>query len=81
MLEAVNEATDGNQMTLHTTEGCKMNRKRKETGEALTKDCWNATNSNSGCGVQGKVATYGEEFNSNGGGVSFINCGACRPNH
>lgn len=69
VMEAVNNATTGNQMTLHTTEGCSMKSKRDESGSSLTTNCWNGTNSNSGCGVQGPVASYGEEFNTNGGGV------------
>ncbi|KAJ9205273.1 concanavalin A-like lectin/glucanase domain-containing protein [Paecilomyces variotii] len=69
VLEANNAATTGNQMTLHTTNGCKMNVKRKETGKVLATNCWNETNSNEGCGVQGKPATYGEALNNNGGGI------------
>lgn len=71
VVEAVNTGANGAQMTLHTSNGCKMNVKRKETGTVDSKDCWNSTNSNSGCGVTGKAPTYGEEFNSNGGGVSL----------
>ncbi|KAL9089823.1 MAG: hypothetical protein Q9165_005617 [Trypethelium subeluteriae] len=69
VMEAVNGATTGNQMTLHTTEGCTMNVKRKEDGKVLEKNCWNETNSNAGCGIQGAPATYGQEFNDNGGGI------------
>lgn len=69
VVEAVNAATVGNQMTLHTSEDCKMDRKRKQTGETLTTNCWNATDDNAGCGVRGPVASYGQEFNANGGGV------------
>ncbi|KAL2010734.1 hypothetical protein VTN00DRAFT_6541 [Thermoascus crustaceus] len=69
IMEANNAATAGNQMTLHTTEGCEMNVKRKEQGTVLQKDCFNGTNSNAGCGVQGQPSTYGPEFNANGGGV------------
>ncbi|OCL02420.1 glycoside hydrolase family 16 protein [Glonium stellatum] len=69
VVEAVNGATTGNQMTLHTTKGCEMDRKRKETGKVLTKDCYNGTDSNAGCGVQGSQDTYGQALNANGGGV------------
>ena len=69
MMEAVNQATTGNQVTLHTTDDCKMNVKRKETGSSLTNNCWNGTDDNAGCGVQGAPATYGEAFNANGGGI------------
>ncbi|KAF9881244.1 hypothetical protein CkaCkLH20_01394 [Colletotrichum karsti] len=68
IMEAVNQGTDGNQMTLHTTSGCEMNVKRKQTGSVLQTDCKNTTNSNAGCGVEGKTSSYGEDFNSAGGG-------------
>ncbi|KAK4545367.1 hypothetical protein LTR36_003547 [Oleoguttula mirabilis] len=69
VMEAVNQATTGNQMTLHTTDDCKMDVKRKESGTVLEKNCWNETESNAGCGVQGAQDTFGEAFNDNGGGV------------
>jgi len=69
VVEAVNSATTGNQMTLHTTNGCKMDRKRKESADVLQTNCYNGTNNNAGCGVQGANDTYGEVFNINGGGV------------
>lgn len=69
VMEAVNQANTGNQVTLHTSEGCKMNVKRKETGEVLYKNCVNTTNDNAGCGVQGEQDTFGEAFNTNGGGI------------
>ncbi|EMC92043.1 glycoside hydrolase family 16 protein [Baudoinia panamericana UAMH 10762] len=69
VMEAVNQATTGNQMTLHTTDDCKMNVKRKETGEVQTSNCYNATDENAGCGVQGAADTFGEAFNANGGGI------------
>jgi len=68
-MEAVNKATDGNQMTLHTTIDCNMKVKRKETGSVLKQNCWNATNENDGCGVLGPEDTYGETFNAKGGGI------------
>lgn len=70
VLEAVNQGNVGNQMTLHTTDDCKMDVKRKETGDVLETNCWNGTDDNAGCGVQGDVDTYGKSFNENGGGVS-----------
>lgn len=69
VIEAVNQGTTGNQMTLHTTSGCDMNVKRKETGTALTTSCLNSTDSNAGCGVQGPQDTFGQAFNANGGGT------------
>lgn len=70
ILESNNEGSNGNEVTLHTTPGCSMNVKRKETGDAVFKTCDNSTNGNSGCGVRGDPSTYGEAFNANGGGVS-----------
>ncbi|EOO01541.1 putative glycoside hydrolase family 16 protein [Phaeoacremonium minimum UCRPA7] len=72
VMEAVNQATDGNEMTLHTTDGCKMNHKRKMTGSALKTNCDHDANDNAGCGVEGDDDTYGETFNSNGGGVMAL---------
>lgn len=54
-----------------------MSVKRKETGEVLSKDCHNKTNSNEGCGVRGPVTTYGQALNGNGGGVSSIDLDVC----
>jgi hypothetical protein len=73
VVEANNAATTGNQMTLHTTSGCTMGVKRKQTGSAIATNCYNGTNSNEGCGVQAPPASYGAEFNANGGGVSSGN--------
>ncbi|KAL6247268.1 hypothetical protein RBB50_005614 [Rhinocladiella similis] len=67
--EATNLAPDGNQVTLHTTKDCKMGVKRKETGHSLSTNCLNSTDGDSGCGVRGSKATFGEEFNNNGGGI------------
>jgi len=70
VVEAVNQATTGNQMTLHTTSDCSMkNVARRETGSVLTTNCLNSTDDNAGCGVRGPVATYGSALNANGGGV------------
>jgi hypothetical protein len=69
VVEAVNNGTWGNSMTLHTTDDCSMKVKRKETGSVTSSNCYNGTNSNEGCGVQGSTASYGPEFNKNGGGV------------
>ncbi|KAK6062405.1 endo-beta-glucanase [Seiridium cupressi] len=69
VMEAVNQATDGNQMTLHTNDGCDVDVKRKMSGTAQYTDCNNATNSNAGCGVLGATSSYGSTFNSNGGGM------------
>lgn len=70
VLESNNMASHGNEVTLHTTPGCNMNVKRKETGAPVLKNCDNSTNGNAGCGVLGDSSTYGQELNGNGGGVS-----------
>lgn len=69
VLESNNKGTHGNSMTLHTSSGCNMNVKRKESGTVHYTECLNTANDNAGCGVAGKSDTYGEEFNNNGGGV------------
>ncbi|KAK2043283.1 endo-beta-glucanase [Colletotrichum somersetense] len=68
VMEAVNQGTDGNQMTLHTTSGCVMDVRRKQAGTALRTDCKNSTDGNAGCGVEGPASTYGPSFNDGGGG-------------
>ncbi|KAJ5837097.1 hypothetical protein N7447_003123 [Penicillium robsamsonii] len=69
VLETTNLGSHGNEVTIHTTKGCKMDVKRKQTGQATFKNCDNATNGNSGCGVIGDEYTYGEAMNDRGGGV------------
>ncbi|KAI1504117.1 concanavalin A-like lectin/glucanase domain-containing protein [Biscogniauxia marginata] len=70
VMEAVNQATDGNQMTLHTTEGCTMGGvRRKMTGSSLQGTCYNGTNGNAGCGVRGEADSYGATYNDAEGGI------------
>lgn len=69
VMESNNKGTHGNDMTLHTSSGCKMNAKRKETGTAQYSNCLNTANDNAGCSVKGETGTFGETFNNNGGGV------------
>ncbi|KAE8449632.1 hypothetical protein EG329_007962 [Mollisiaceae sp. DMI_Dod_QoI] len=72
VMEAVNVIGDtNNQMTLHTSSGCSMGVKRKETGKSLTTSCVNSTDGNAGCGVDATTdkTTFGTTFNNNGGGV------------
>lgn len=69
VMEATNQAEDGNQMTLHTTDDCSMSVRRKETGKALHKNCDHSKNDNAGCGVEGDDDSYGTDFNGNGGGI------------
>ncbi|OIW30281.1 hypothetical protein CONLIGDRAFT_362031 [Coniochaeta ligniaria NRRL 30616] len=74
VFEAVNQADTGNTVSLHTTQDCDMSGvKRLMTGTAGQGDCYNGTNSNTGCGVAAKSAsTYGAAFNSGGGGVMAV---------
>lgn len=72
VMEAVNLAATGNQMTLHTADDCKMNHKRKETGTALYKNCYAYANDESGCGVTGNDSTFGEAYNDLGGGIMAL---------
>jgi hypothetical protein len=71
-MEAVNQATTGNMVALHTTAGCDMSDiRRSMTGTAGQGDCHNATNGNTGCNVlaTSSPATYGPDFNAAGGGI------------
>ena len=70
-MEAVNQATAGNTVALHTTAGCSMADVRRQMSGAAGPqgDCHNATNHNAGCTVSGPAATYGPGFNAAGGGV------------
>lgn len=70
VMEAVNVVSNAqNQMTLHSTSGCSMGVKRKETGKQLATSCVNTTNDNAGCGVDAGSSTFGTTFNDNGGGI------------
>ncbi|ROV90091.1 hypothetical protein VMCG_09758 [Cytospora schulzeri] len=72
VMEAVNNATSGNQVTLHTKSGCKMDHKRKQTGTAVHKNCYWAANNEAGCGVLGETSTFGQDYNTIGGGVTAV---------
>lgn len=73
VMEAVNVVSNAqNQMTLHTSKGCSMSVKRKETGKSLKTNCLNSTDSNAGCGVTAGQNTFGVEYNTNGGGVMAL---------
>lgn len=69
ILETTNEGAHGNEVTLHTTPGCKMNVKRKQTGYPVFQNCDNSTHENAGCGVIGDPSTYGQAMNAAGGGI------------
>jgi hypothetical protein len=72
VLEATNQASDGNQMTLHTTSDCSMNVKRKQTGSTEKSNCDHSKDDNAGCGVKAEEDSYGVGFNKNGGGVMAL---------
>ncbi|RGP79954.1 hypothetical protein FLONG3_1898 [Fusarium longipes] len=72
VMEATNKADTGNQMTLHTTKGCSMDVRRKNTGETVRKDCNYEKNNNDGCGVKSDADGYGTGFNKNGGGIMAV---------
>ncbi|KAL1296710.1 hypothetical protein AAFC00_000184 [Neodothiora populina] len=69
VVEAVEQGNTGAQSTLHTKKGCTMDVKREQYGGVLANNCWNGTDDNAGCGVQGAPETYGEALNKNGGGI------------
>ncbi|KAF2009367.1 glycoside hydrolase family 16 protein [Aaosphaeria arxii CBS 175.79] len=71
IMEGVNALDTGNQVALHTSKGCQIgkHRRRRQTGRALSYNCWNATDGNVGCGVEGAVNTNGKAFNDMGGGI------------
>ncbi|KAI9807053.1 MAG: hypothetical protein M1825_005770 [Sarcosagium campestre] len=72
IMEAVNKASTGNLMSLHTSEGCTMDTQKKMIGNSEWLDCHNSTNYNSGCGVTAASTTYGSSFNKNGGGIYAV---------
>lgn len=69
VMEAVNQADDGNQMTLHTSDGCSMKVRREQTGKAQQTNCDATKNDNVGCGVEGDTDSYGQAFNQGSGGI------------
>lgn len=75
VMEAVNQANTSNQMTLHITDGCSMSVKHKETGNVLTENCYNGTNSNPGCGILGDNSRFVPSFNAAGGGIMAMDFG------
>lgn len=74
IFEATNQGNSGNTVSLHTSDNCDMSDVRREmTGTAGQGDCYNGTNSNTGCGVAAASSkTYGSGFNQAGGGVMAV---------
>ncbi|KAF4580293.1 glycoside hydrolase family 16 [Ophiocordyceps camponoti-floridani] len=62
----------GNQMSLHTADGCSMAVTRKMKGHALHNDCNQASNGNAGCGVTGGRNSFGPALNAAGGSVMAV---------
>lgn len=72
-MEAVNVVSDAqSQVTLHTSSGCSMDVKRKESGKSLSTNCTNGAGDTPGCGVDAGKKTFGSSFNANGGGVAAM---------
>ncbi|GKZ31215.1 hypothetical protein AbraIFM66950_011470 [Aspergillus brasiliensis] len=72
IIEGVNQQS-GNDMTLHTSDGCSVSSSADFTGSMTTSNCYvyaSGQSSNAGCGITDPDATsYGTAFNANGGGV------------
>ncbi|GKZ70348.1 hypothetical protein AnigIFM50267_005986 [Aspergillus niger] len=72
IIEGVNQQS-GNDMTLHTSDGCSISSSSDFTGSMTTDNCYvyaAGQSSNAGCGITDPDATsYGTAFNANGGGV------------
>ncbi|KAG6021679.1 hypothetical protein E4U41_002429 [Claviceps citrina] len=72
VMESINQGTDGNAMTLHTTDGCSMSVKRKQTGSTQQDNCDQSSNKNAGCGVKEADSTFGAALNSAGGSIMAV---------
>ncbi|PYH89905.1 hypothetical protein BO71DRAFT_388707 [Aspergillus ellipticus CBS 707.79] len=72
IIEGVNLQST-NQMALHTSEGCTINKGTGFSGTLTTDNCYvyaSDQSSNAGCSITaGSDKTYGTDFNSDGGGV------------
>ncbi|KAK2593220.1 hypothetical protein QQS21_009060 [Conoideocrella luteorostrata] len=72
IMEAVNQGTAGNAMTLHTTGDCSMSVKRKQMGTTEQENCDHSVNKNAGCGVKEKDSSFGAALNSAGGSIMAV---------
>ncbi|KAM3075399.1 hypothetical protein ACMFMG_007162 [Clarireedia jacksonii] len=71
IIEGVNRQKD-NEMTLHTSANCQMpNLASAQLGALKSGQCDVSFNYNAGCGITARQGqnTYGDDFNSHGGGV------------
>ncbi|KAG6008848.1 hypothetical protein E4U43_000090 [Claviceps pusilla] len=72
IMESINQGTNGNAMTLHTTDDCSMSVQRKQTGSSLQDNCDHSINKNAGCGVKEPDSTFGAALNSAGGSIMAV---------
>ncbi|KID87651.1 glycoside hydrolase family 16 [Metarhizium guizhouense ARSEF 977] len=72
IMEAINQGAAGNAMTLHTTGGCSMGVKRKQTGETDQENCDHGANNNAGCAVKESPSSFGTKLNDAGGTVMAV---------
>lgn len=72
IIEGVNDNAN-NAMTLHTSDGCSITDNGAFTGTLTTSNCYvyaPGQADNAGCDIQNQnTQSYGDNFNSNGGGV------------
>ncbi|OJZ92578.1 glycoside hydrolase family 16 protein, partial [Aspergillus luchuensis CBS 106.47] len=72
IIEGVNQQS-GNDMTLHTSDGCSVSSSADFTGSMTTDNCYVSAagqSNNAGCGITDPDGTsYGTAFNANNGGV------------
>ncbi|KAJ7680263.1 glycoside hydrolase family 16 protein [Mycena polygramma] len=77
IIEGVNR--NGNNLaSLHTTPNCSMAPEREQRGQSVSTVCDASVNHNQGCGVSfAKPNSYGQGFNSNGGGWYAMHRASC----
>ena len=69
IIEGVNDQQQ-NDMTLHTGPGCTISNNGGMSGSLVSSSCVSGSGNNQGCQIATQnTATYGSNFNSNGGGV------------
>jgi len=69
IIEGVNTQV-GNQMTLHTKTGCRLDTNAAFTGQVVGTNCAASANGNAGCGVLNNAPnSFGHGFNTNNGGI------------
>ncbi|KAJ7703258.1 nucleophile-disabled Lam16a mutant holds Laminariheptaose in A cyclical conformation [Mycena rosella] len=77
IIEGVNR-NSMNLGSLHTTPNCNMIQTRNQSGQTVSTVCDASVNYNQGCGVEfTKPNSYGQGFNSNGGGWFAMQRASC----